>query len=70
MSPKRSGAIAILAQYRHDKPDPEEEDGTSLPPADGAQASGDTTQVLDAITLCQSTLTSRIKEAKIGVSLI
>lgn len=70
MSPKRTGTAARLAQYRHDERDPGEEDGAAQSPAPDEHTSSDTAKVLEAIALCQSTLTSRIEEVKIDISLI
>lgn len=68
--PKRSGAIAKLDKYRHEERDPVEEDGAEAPPDEEDQSSRDTAKVLEAIALCQSTLTSRIEEVTVDISLI
>lgn len=68
--PKKVSAIAKLGKYRNEEREPRDEDGA--PPLQGEeeQASGDTARVLEAIAVCQSTLTSRIEEVKVDISLI
>lgn len=70
MSPTKSAkeAASKLAKYRLQDKEPQAEDGA------GAEAEADRvaseSKVLEAIALCQSTLTSKIEEIKVDISLI
>lgn len=69
--PKRNtGMLGKLDKYRHEERESASEDGA--PPASGeeAPASGDTARILEAVSVCQTTLTSKIEEVKVDISLI
>lgn len=69
--PKRApGALAKLNKYCHEERDPAGEDGTALASGEEAPHSGDTARILDVVSLCQMTLTSRIEKVKVDISLI
>lgn len=71
MSPNKSqkAAAAKLAQFHRMDGEDAGEDGGAIcetqPPA-----SGDTTKLLEAITLCQTSLTMQIEEVRMDISLI
>lgn len=68
--PKRNtAASSSLDRYRHQDWDYEEQDGDSAAPTT-EHAAADTAKVLEAISTCQSTLTSKIEEIKVDISLI
>lgn len=71
MSPPNSisGAIAKLDKYHHEQRDSVEEDGAT-PLLEDEPAAGDTAKVLEAISIYQTTLTSKIEVVKVNVSLI
>lgn len=71
MSPpkKATDSAAKLAKYRHAEREAEEENGAGSP-STTSSATEDTARVLEAISDCKSTLTGKIEEIKIDVSLI
>lgn len=69
--PKKSqGAITKLGKYRNDGQDTMGEDSAASSSGEEVPPSGDTARILDAVSLCQTTLTSRIEEVKVDISLI
>lgn len=72
--PKRTNTASLsLERYRRTERDAEGQDGAA--PAEHAasptvQEPDGTTKVLEAISLCQSTLTTKIEEVKVDISLI
>lgn len=67
-SPKKSSETCDkLAKYRQQDKEQQAEDGAGVS-SDTKQAAAATNKVLDAIALCQSTLTTKIKKVKIDVS--
>lgn len=66
--PKR--AQGAIAKYRLDDPGPVGEDGPASSSGEEVPPSGDTARILNAISLCQATLMSRIEELKVDISLI
>lgn len=61
--PERAlGALAKLDPYRNDRRDTAEEDGAAPASGEEGPPSGDTARILDAVSLCQTTLTSKIGE--------
>lgn len=66
---QKTDPAAKLAKYRNTEKDAGGENGAGPPPhADSAEE--DTARVLEAILDCKSTLTSKIEEVKVDVSLI
>lgn len=62
-----SGAIAKLDKHRHKGRDPAEKDVVAPIPEEEEPATGDAARVLETISLCQTTLTSKIEEVKIDI---
>lgn len=75
MSPPRRNVAAStsLERYRRTERDGEGQDGaasTTHPASHTEHEAADTARVLEAISLCQSTLTTKIEEVKVDISLI
>lgn len=75
MSPPKRNTVASssLDRYRRTERDHERQDGASPPEHAAPQAdqgTADTAKVLEAISLCQSTLTTKLEEVKVDISLI
>lgn len=75
MSPPRrtNTASSSLERYRRTERDTESQDGAAPAEHEASltdQPPNDTAKVLEAISLCQSTLTSKIEEVKVDISLI
>lgn len=72
--PKRNNtASSSLDRYRRTERDPEEQDGASAAAhavSHTEHEAADTVKVLEAISLCQSTLTTKIEEMKVDISLL
>lgn len=69
--PKRTpGALAKLDRFRHEERNAAGEDGAAPSATEEAPPTGDTARILEAVSLCQTTLTSKIEEVKIDISLI
>lgn len=64
------GVLAKLDKYRHKEWGAAGKDGATPASGEDGPPSGDTTRILDAISLCQTTLTSKIEEVKVDISLI
>lgn len=71
MSPtKKTTATADkLAKYHHDGEEGQAKDGAAMSPSDDHQST-ETAKVLDAIAALQTTLTTKIDEVKIDISLL
>lgn len=71
MSPpkKLSTAAKKLARYCHDEDDEQAKDGAVVCPGEDRHAM-ETAKVLDAIAALQGTLTAKIDEVKIDISLL
>lgn len=72
--PKRNNtASSPLYRYRRTERDHEGQDGASSPAHTAPHTeheAADTAKVLEAISLCQSTLTTKLEEVKVDISLI
>lgn len=70
MSPpcKATETIAKLDKFRHKDKDEQVEDGN--PSSSGMESSAPEARILGAISVCQTTLTTKIEEVKVYISLI
>lgn len=66
---KPSAAADKLAKYRHDEDDGQAKDGAAACPGEERHAA-ETAKVLDAIATLQGTLTAKVDEVKIDISLL
>lgn len=68
MKPKLDTATKLDKYRRHDKDSPEDDGGTAL---EGREMAGaDTDKALEAFSALQATLTTKIEEVKVDISLV